>query len=446
MNRSLASASSRWLAIVRILFFIWILYSVVSISLSLPTYYQSFRALEPGDVSGEPFFSWTTQQIQSVLVDLEILPALIAGVSFSASVICLLCFWMVGGLLLWRRSDTWAGLLAAFILFATGPGFSSLLLSQSSNIPWASIIGELTALLAWPTFFVFLYLFPNGKFVPRFTRYLAVLPYLIFIIQLIYPDGSTVVSFLTGIFIAYAFGGLISQIYRYRKVSTIEERQQTKWVVFALGIFLVGLILGILLPAVIPSIAIGSPTGFWYEIVNGVFGVFVTALIPISIGFSILRYRLWDIDIIIRKTLVYSALTLLLGLVYFGLVTLLQNLFSSITGEQSTPAIVLSTLAIAALFNPLRRRLQDFIDRRFFRKKYDAQKTLAAFAKTAREATDLEALSAELLRVLQETMQPEQTSLWLKPTTKSRSLSANAPTSPDLGRGGAVLLQKVAEG
>jgi hypothetical protein len=144
-------------------------------------------------------------------------------------------------------------------------------------------------------------------------------------------------------------------------------------------------------------------------------------LLPLGFAFSILRYRLWDIDVFIRKSLVYGILTILLALVYFGGVTLVQGLLSAVSGQQSAIGIVISTLMIAALFSPLRRRVQDFIDRRFFRRKYDAERALAAFARTARDEVDAGRLTETLVGVVRETIQPESIWLWLKGAGRERS-------------------------
>ncbi len=142
-------------------------------------------------------------------------------------------------------------------------------------------------------------------------------------------------------------------------------------------------------------------------------------ILPLCLAIGILRYRLFDIDVIIRRTTSYALVTGLLALVYFGSIVVLQGVLSPFSGD-STPAVVLSTLLIAALFLPVRRRVQDWIDRRFNRTRYDAEKTLAAFAATARDETDLDALLAELVRVIGETMEPEQVSVWLRPADSPR--------------------------
>jgi len=144
--------------------------------------------------------------------------------------------------------------------------------------------------------------------------------------------------------------------------------------------------------------------------------------IPISIGIAILRYRLYEIDTLINRTLVYGALTVLLAVVYFGGVTATEAIFRTLTGQEQQPqlAVVVSTLVIAALFNPLRHRLQAFTDRRFYRSKYDAAKTLEAFSAQLRDETDLEALSDDLVGVVRETMQPAHVSLWLRPETAQK--------------------------
>ena len=194
------------------------------------------------------------------------------------------------------------------------------------------------------------------------------------------------------------------------------ERRQLKWFTYSSTLAISGVILAYTISA-----TIGAQ---WLEWVGYVLLLVGFIGIPISMGIAILRYRLYNIDLLINRTLVYGLLTALLLVIYFGAVVLLQDVFRVLTGERTQLAVVVSTLVIAALFNPLRRRIQSFIDRSFYRRKYDAAKTLEAFSAKLRDETDLDALSDDLVGVVRETMQPSHVSLWLRPDTASKGEEA----------------------
>jgi hypothetical protein len=196
------------------------------------------------------------------------------------------------------------------------------------------------------------------------------------------------------------------------------ERQQIKWFAYTAAVLAITVFLQII------TFAVETP--LWFERVGFALNIAFIPAIPIAIGIAILRYRLYDIDLLINRTLVYGSLTLMLALVYFGGVTATQVVFTALTGQEEQPqlTIVVSTLVIAALFTPLRRRIQSFIDRRFYRRKYDARKTLEAFSAQLRDETDLNALSEDLVGVVRETMQPAHVSLWLRPDTPRKGEQA----------------------
>jgi hypothetical protein len=204
-------------------------------------------------------------------------------------------------------------------------------------------------------------------------------------------------------------------VLRYRR-SGSEQREQIKWIAFA-GSFVGLMSLITVVSALIFAPEFPDSTGtqpLWLGVLQDV-ELLSFAGIPVAVGIAVLRYRLYDIDVIINRTLVYGSLTATLIALYFGGIVVLQRLFVLLTGQQSTLAVVASTLLIAALFNPLRRRIQSFIDRRFYRRKYDARKTLEAFTAKLRDETDFDALNAELVGVVNETIQPAHVSLWLRP-------------------------------
>jgi hypothetical protein len=212
--------------------------------------------------------------------------------------------------------------------------------------------------------------------------------------------------------VAIALAAAVSPFVRLRH-ARFEKRQQIKWFAYAAAILIIG--------AGVMSLVPDVTDAWWVRSLGLVLYVVGIVGVPVTVGIAILRHHLFNIDLIINLTLVYGALTAALTFVYFGSAVLLQGTLRALTGEDSQLAVVASTLAIAALFSPLRRAIQSFIDRRFYRKKYDARKTLEAFSAKLRDETDLDALSDDLVGVVRETMQPAHASLWLRPDLGERA-------------------------
>jgi hypothetical protein len=300
----------------------------------------------------------------------------------------------------------------------------------SWSIPFLNSLGNASVVLC-------AYLIPDGRFVPGWIRWLALVMLGYWIAVALVPSwelGRSLPSLV--LFFGFAIGAVLVQIYRYRHVSTPRQRQQTKWLVFGISLAVAGNIgARLLYYFVLLPLLPGSALAGALEITLIMLALLV---IPATFGIAIFSSHLWDLDVLINRTLVYGTLTALLALVYFGLVIGLQSLFHLITGQvsQSPVVIVASTLAIVALFQPLRHRIQAIIDRRFYRSKYDAAKTVAAFSATLRQEVDLEQLREQLLAVVQETMEPSHVSLWLRPPAPDRKQQTIWSSTPPAAKDG----------
>ena len=353
---------------------------------------------------------------------------------YAAFQIALPLLWAVlslalAALIVWRKSDDWMALLVVMliVLWPTGTVTGVFSLGTYLTLQGSQFPAPLVNLLIRFGFFLIFSLFPNGRFVSRWT--LVPLGELL-IIEISY-------NFLHSWPLAQGWPNLFAQLlwlvtllsfvpiqwYRYRHLSSAVERQQIKWAALGISIVTVGFVVRLVPTLLIPTL---TQPGALYNSLSTPILTYVSLVIPLSIGLAILRYRLWDVDVLINKALVYSLLTGTLAAVYAGLIIGLESLVGRFTAQTAQPlVIVISTLTIAALFQPLRHRIQRVIDRRFYRKKYDAVKTLAAFSATLRNEVDLDQLSAQLIAVVNETMQPVHVSLWLCPPGQSRNQEAD---------------------
>ena len=415
--------SGLWLIVARTLWLVLVIPSLGLFVAGIPVYFQQLQTacvdLSACSVIGI--------QNASVLQELHTLGFSASGYAGFLTIffVIVASIWTaVGFLIFWRRSDDWLALLAAFVLVMFN-------ITYSSNLGYALALSH--PVLALPLSFLdflvqlslgaFLLLFPNGRLGPRWMWLILLLVILnAGINSFPSPASPFNASWPVWLYLLVALivnGSIIfSQIYRYRRISTPVQRQQTKWIVLdvtvTVGIFMALYTIDLLIPT------IGNPDFWGLVIVTLVPGTLL--LVPLSIGFSILRYRLYDIDVLINRALVYGTLTVSLALVYAALVISLQTVVHLFTRDvlQSPIVIVASTLAIAALFQPLRRRIQAIIDRRFYRRKYDAARTLEQFSVTLRNELELSQLSEQLIDVVQETMQPTHVSLWLRKSDQEK--------------------------
>ncbi len=328
---------------------------------------------------------------------------------------------IVGLMLFWRRRDDWMALLTVLLFLSYAGSNGGITGAEIRALPRLTFPVSLLSNV-WPMVFIlFLGLFPNGRVAPPWLKPLFPVIVILFMGIAYSQIANTLQSPIEIGVLAMVFLTLLSillagQVIRYRRYSTVRERQQVKWAF--LGITLMMVLLAFSIVMVIFEPSDNLVIQFLSNFIGFNLGM---ALLPIFIGIAILRSRLWDIDILIRRTLIYGLLTVSLAVVYLGIVVVLQQLFRALTGQGSDVAIIVSTLAIAALFIPLRNRIQRTIDHRFYRRKYNAAHVLSALAATVRDEVDLGRLTDELQTVVEETMQPEHLSLWLKKQGKGRS-------------------------
>jgi hypothetical protein len=399
----------RALLLARTSYFITIAVMLGLYVLSIPS---QARELQTVCTDNCQFGQLTAAQIQE-LPRLGWSLAFYVGYNIALTTIFFLVFSAIGAIIFWRKSDDWFGIFVAITLSLFGIGFSTPLSWLAANYPAFNIPLLGLSGLGGTLIGVFFYLFPDGRFVPRWARWLIPLVVAREFAYVFAPDSPALYLFPIelGTF-------LFAQIYRYFRSSNAVERQQTKWFVYSASLGILGF--GGLIMFMTSLTQNGQPAPIPAELIGSAAVYFFILLIPLSIMMAILRSHLWDIDIIIRRTLIYGALTALLALIYFGSVVVLQEILRAVTGQTSDLATIISTLAIAALFNPLRHRIQNVIDHRFYRRKYDAQQVLARFAATARDEVVLEKLTNELLSVVSETMQPASVSLWLRAPERKR--------------------------
>src|SRR6266581_7911877 len=365
-----------WLIVARISWIMCVALTLVIFFASLPEYSAQLQTPCAGTSC------WYTQlsagQIEA-LKGIGLSPGVYTVYTVALTIASVVLCLVVSLLIVWRRADDRMAMLVAIMLVAFGPIYATSSLVAVPS-PW-QVPNECLYFLALILLVLVFLLFPSGQFVPRWTRW----AFLVFLIGLVptafvapaFPPYAPIGLLTTLVSLSALATIAIVQIYRYRRVSSPLQRQQTKWVVFGIAASITVVVGGSVPLLIFPALA---EPGSLYPVALNALNTVGPLFIPLSFGFAMLRSRLWDIDVLINRTLVYGTLTVLLALVYVGLVIGLQALLRGLIRQDTSVAIVISTLAIWALSQPLRQRIQRLIDRRFYRSKYDAAKIIEAFS------------------------------------------------------------------
>jgi hypothetical protein len=407
------SLRKRWLTLARVVWVAVALLTVGVFALSIPSEFARLQSPCTDTVSCSWLLRLTAEnarELRELGVSVNIFAAYLVSLEAAFTVAPI----AVGAIIFWRRPDDRMTFLVSLVLLMYWAGITFPYHLLELPRLWEAL-SAVVALIGVAAILLFMYVFPDGHFVPRWARWLALVSIAVFAPSILFPYSLLSLwrhPLLNALVSAAVFGAIVLvQAYRYRRVSDATQRQQTKWVVLGIVAAAVGY-------CMFPVLNL-LQGGVLVSLLGYTAALLLLALLMLSIVVAVLRYRLYDIDLIINRTLVYGTLTALLVAVYVGSVVSLQAALRALTGQESQLAIVASTLLIAALFNPLRRRTQAFVDRRFYRSKYDAAKTLSAFNARLRDETDLDALNAELVGVVRETMQPAHVTLWLRPEAAS---------------------------
>ncbi len=387
------------------------LFSMVNNLIALFPRYHTVCA----DVGGEgncANFQLTIQQLPALVYNGLSLDGY-AIYAFTSVLITIVVSLSVGLLLFCLKSDNILGLFASLWLV------TSAVTADSAPGSVANILSH----LIWPAMFILFSIVPNGRFVPRWAWVFPALFMVEFAASTFFPPPYNLEGWGDMLVILLLIGTIATQIYRYRTVSSPLERQQVKWFVSGFVVILLWPVNA--LPLVIP--ALNQDTS-WYQLAQPASNTLQFIFIPVGISIALFRYRLWGIDVLINRALVYGLLTLMLGLIYCGLVFGGQALLTRLIGQSEGVVVVASTLVVAVLFQPLRHRIQNIIDRRFYRKKYDATRTLQRLNAALRQEIELERLCEQIVDVVQETMQPAQISLWLNKSRHEATPSSGTVT------------------